>query len=290
MARLFPPRKDRRQPEKKIVVFYHAECTDGFTAAWVSWKKFGNKAQYIASLHHDVPVIKDKEIYMLDITFPENVVRKLMKDNKRVTSIDHHISNKKVVLMTSQPLYALNHSGCTLAWQYFFPDKAVPQFLLRVEDRDLWNNKVTGSRTLYFYLGLLGHSFANWSKVIRDFEVPEERKKILEIGALIQQHEEEMVKYDVEKSAKVVEFQGYKVYAINTTRDASEVGAKLYKMKPPFSIIWNEHKSGLILISLRGDGSVDCSKIAAKYGGGGHKNSAGFTVPSLKDIPWKTAK
>ena len=32
---------------KKIVVITHKNCPDGFTAAWVSWTKFKNKADYI---------------------------------------------------------------------------------------------------------------------------------------------------------------------------------------------------------------------------------------------------
>mgnify|MGYP001597619662 CR=1 FL=1 len=36
-------RKAERNPSKDTVIFYHADCTDGFTAAWVAFKKFGNK-------------------------------------------------------------------------------------------------------------------------------------------------------------------------------------------------------------------------------------------------------
>ena len=51
------------------------------------------------------------------------------------------------------------------------------------------------------------------------------------------------------------------------------------------AIIWQEIKDRVI-VSLRGDGSVDCSVIAKKYGGGGHANSAAFRLKSLRDIPW----
>jgi len=34
-----------------------------------------------------------------------------------------------------------------------------------------------------------------------------------------------------------------------------------------------------VKVSLRGKGDVDVQKIAAKFGGGGHPNAAGFTVP-----------
>ena len=34
-----------------------------------------------------------------------------------------------------------------------------------------------------------------------------------------------------------------------------------------------------VKVSLRGKGDVDVQKIAARFGGGGHPNAAGFTVP-----------
>ena len=32
---------------KDIVIFYHKECQDGFSGAWVAWKKFGESADYV---------------------------------------------------------------------------------------------------------------------------------------------------------------------------------------------------------------------------------------------------
>jgi len=47
------------------------------------------------------------------------------------------------------------------------------------------------------------------------------------------------------------------------------------------SIFSLEDESGNVKFSLRSD-CVDVSKIAAKYGGGGHKNSAGFSIVASK--------
>jgi len=34
-----------------------------------------------------------------------------------------------------------------------------------------------------------------------------------------------------------------------------------------------------VKVSLRGKGDVNVNRIAARFGGGGHPNAAGFTVP-----------
>jgi phosphoesterase RecJ-like protein len=37
-------------------------------------------------------------------------------------------------------------------------------------------------------------------------------------------------------------------------------------------------REGQVKVSLRGKGDVNVQRIAAKFGGGGHPNAAGFTV------------
>ena len=278
----------KQKPDKNIIIFYHADCIDGFTSAWVAWKKFGNKADYFPHFHDDVlPKLVGKEIYCLDITFPDKQMLQLMKDNKRVTAIDHHISRKEMTLATFEPLYALDHSGCVLSWQYFFGSKPVPKFLLQIEDMDIWRHKIKGGRFLYMYLDLFDFNFVTWSKLIRDFEVLEKRKKMFATGEVLFKHESRAVDRTIQTNAKLVTFEGFSVYAINVTRSGSETGHRLAKLKPPFSIMWREKKDGIVTVSLRGVGNIDCSKIAKKYGGGGHKHSAAFRLKSLKSIPWK---
>jgi bifunctional oligoribonuclease and PAP phosphatase NrnA len=42
-------------------------------------------------------------------------------------------------------------------------------------------------------------------------------------------------------------------------------------------------RDGVVKVSLRGKGEVDVSRIAARFGGGGHPNAAGCTVPGPLD-------
>ena len=288
MTKFLEHRKQKRTTQKSIVVFYHADCSDGFTAAWVAWKKFGEKAQYIATFNEDEPpVIKNKQIYTLDLTFPETITKRLIRDNVRVTAIDHHISSKPVTLKTFKPAYAVNHSGCMLAWNYFFPQKPAPKFLLNIEDVDLWRKKLPGSSALYAYLDLFDFRFEIWSGLIQDFETSSKRKRMLDAGNFLLKYEDKMTERCVNKNARLVKFDRYKVYAVNETIFVSVVGAKLARLLPPFAIVWREFKNGQVGVSLRGTGQVDLSLLAKKYGGGGHKDSAAFRLPSIKDIPWR---
>ena len=44
------------------------------------------------------------------------------------------------------------------------------------------------------------------------------------------------------------------------------------------AIYVREKSNGTYKVSLRSDGSVDLSDIAMKFGGGGHKRAAGYTI------------
>jgi hypothetical protein len=41
-------------PLTDTVVIYHADCRDGFGAAYAAWKKFGDNASYIPWRDHAV--------------------------------------------------------------------------------------------------------------------------------------------------------------------------------------------------------------------------------------------
>lgn len=294
MTKFVERRHARRAATKSVVVFYHANCTDGFSAAWAAWKKFGDKAEYVATFHEDPPPmdLKDREVYMLDLTFPEPITRRLMEQNIRVTAIDHHISVKPVTLMTKDPLYALHNSGAVLAWKYFHPTKPVPRLLATVEDMDLWKFKIPGTREAFSYFDMFNFDFKVWSRLVRDFEDHKKRKHMLEIGKVILKHDEKAIAREIAASAHLVELDGYKAYAINSSTASfkSSMGSALARHSPSgVGIVWWETGNGYVAVSLRSVGDTDVSQIALKHNGGGHKHAAGFRVPSLRDIPWQAA-
>jgi nanoRNase/pAp phosphatase (c-di-AMP/oligoRNAs hydrolase) len=290
--RITEHREEKSILEKSIIIFYHVDCIDGFTAAWVAYKKFGDRAEYIAFEHNqEVPAIFDKEIYTVDITFPESETKKLMSQNKRLTSIDHHVSNKDVTLMTHDPLWALEHSGATLTWQYFFPEQPIPKFVLMVENYDLGKHEISGIKAATAYTGIFEFDFVVWSKLISDFEDDTKRKEMIEKGEFILRSKDAQAAREVNINARRVLFEGYEVFAINSSfTPTSLLCSKLIEKCPPFAIMWRESGDGLAHVSMRGDGTIDLIPFATKYGGGGHKNAAAFRLKSLADIPWKIVK
>ena len=49
------------------------------------------------------------------------------------------------------------------------------------------------------------------------------------------------------------------------------------------AVLLREEKPGVVKVSLRGKGEVAVNRIAGRFGGGGHENAAGCTVPGTLD-------
>ncbi len=273
---------------KDIVVVYHGKCGDGFGGAWAAWKKFGDNADYYpAQRTQDPPEIKNKEVYFIDFTYSPEITKKYISENKKVIIIDHHITAQEAVNLVPDHVFDINHSGAVLAWQYFFPDQKVPKLLLHIEDRDLWKFNLENTKEITAFLALYDFDFKLWDEFATNMEDLEKAKKYIEEGKVILRYESALLKDAIEDRSELVEFEGYKVLAINYPHFlASDLGHAFVKKNPPIGIIWCE-KRGIITVSLRSNGIVDVAAIAQKYGGGGHKAAAGFSFNADQPKPWK---
>jgi len=274
---------------KNIVIIYHGECPDGFSAAWVAWKKFGKNADYFGASHGEsIPDgLVDKEIYVLDFSFPKEIMTEVVKNNKRVIVIDHHKSAEESVKMAHEYVYEMDHSGAVLAWQYFYPNLSVPWLLRYIEDRDIWKLELPDTFAMGLMLDTFNKNFETWGELAEELEDEDARRKYIEQGRLIQKYENKIIEDIINSNKEIVVFEGHEIYAVNAPHFfASQMGNFLCKEKPPFAVVW-QWSNNKISVSLRSDGSVDVSEIAKKYGGGGHKGAAGFKFDGQLEFPWK---
>lgn len=293
MTKFIDKRQTQREPgDKDTVVIYHGNCTDGFGAAWAAWKKLGDQAEYVPYIHGEkLPEnISASLIYLLDYIPPKFYLDSLKKEDKRIIMIDHHISNQSSLVNGDEILFDLNHSGSTLAWQYFHPNEKIPVMLKYIEDVDLWKFELPKSNEIFYYLDLFEFNFDIWTKVIDAAENEAVLSEYIKKGELLLKYNDVIVERIIARNRQSVVFEGLEVYAVNASdMFASKIGNKLSILKPPMGIVWHQNKKNLS-ISLRSDGSVDVSVIAKKYGGGGHKQAAGFEVPLDTPLPWKVIK
>jgi oligoribonuclease NrnB/cAMP/cGMP phosphodiesterase (DHH superfamily) len=275
---------------KKIVVLHHKDCPDGFGAAWTARRKFGNKADYIGVEHQLPPPsdLKGKDVYFADFCYPAEITGKILKDNKSLAVIDHHATAKNITESVPDHSYSNDHSGAILTWKYFNGSEKAPMLLRYVEDADLWKFKLPHSKDVMAFMETVPYDFKVWDKLVADFENNDRRKVYIRIGELVSNYQEKIIDKVVDDGKKVI-FNGYSAMAVNSPILTSEVGHAIVNKGFQIGIIWSG-RNGSVRVSLRGNGKVDVSKLAMKYGGGGHKNAAAFRLKTLNKFPWKEKK
>jgi len=257
-------------------ILYHANCPDGFGAAWAAWKKLGPDINYIP-VHPGDPAPElsaDAEVLMVDVAYPRTRHIELSGKVKSVTVVDHHITNMRELAGLPNAHFDMNHSGAVLAWMHLHPEKPVPEFLLYVEDRDLWRFKLPDSREVSASLSSYEMKFDLWEAL-----ATMGMDKLKHDGGVILRAQSRLVE-DICATSFWKVIDGHRVPVVNATILRSEVGDRLCQIHPtaPFAAYFFE-KEKLRCWGLRSPGRFDVSAIAKKYGGGGHPGAAGFPEP-----------
>jgi uncharacterized protein len=260
---------------KNCLVIYHANCPDGFAAALAAWLKLKDEADYIPVHYGDEPPdIEDKEVFILDFSFPRDVLLKIQSAAKSIILLDHHKTAQADLECLDFARFDMNKSGAVLAWEYFHPASDIPEFVLHIQDRDLWRWQMDGSREISAALLIEDRTFENWSRFLAADSLDDLKKS----GAVILNYQTSQIKKITDsKDIPVVSIAGYDVPCINTTVLISEIGNELAKGWP-FAALYFETKDKRVYSLRSAADGIDVSAIAKQFGGGGHFHAAGFTV------------
>lgn len=265
------------QPTK---VLYHNNCNDGFAAAYCAWTVLGESAQYIGVNHGEEPptINQGDRVYVVDFCYSREIMLSIEKIASEIVVLDHHKTAQEALLGLSFANFNMNKSGAVLAWEYWRPNDPVPTLIQYVQDRDLWRKK----------LPLCDHVDAMLRSFKMEFEVWDNLTHLssddyLSLAKTLGTPILEKKQRDVEALASTytwTEIGGYKVPTVETSKSGvvSDLGNYLCKTIPeaPFAAIWCVTQDGKTVCGLRSVGEFDVSEIAKQFGGGGHKNAAGF--------------
>lgn len=309
----------------KPLVIYHADCTDGFGAAFAAWLKLGDEAEYLPMNYGDTKLnhpfdlremVIGRDIYILDFSFIRLVMEHILVDAKRVVWLDHHKTAFEMwcdkyergmrwheLQGRSDEVFILlddNKSGAMLAWEYFHPDTTPPKLIKHIDDRDRWQFKMEGSKELH--AALQSHkpwSFRQWARDFSPIDMGDSKASfaqtqayslLMKEGEAILRAQDQNVTRMAKKARKcciwkhcgdildernLFEVNGL---AVNANLHQSELGHDLAKKSGTYGLIWYVDAGGAVNCSLRSEGDYDVSEIAKAFGGGGHKNAAGFVT------------
>jgi oligoribonuclease NrnB/cAMP/cGMP phosphodiesterase (DHH superfamily) len=275
----------------RTVVLYHGNCPDGFGGAYAAWKKFGDAAEYVPLDRGDPApseLVRGADAYMVDFSYNDvATMQELAAAAKRFVVLDHHEGVRTVTESMQEHVFDSDRSGASIAWAYFHPDTPMPELLSYVEDDDLFRFRLPETRGVLAYLGVHPFTFASWDETAALLAEPASREKLLAKTGAYAEYFELLADLAVER-AKLVDFEGYRCYFATAhpyKPMKSLVGNKLARKHGPIALVVTAHPNGYG-VSIRGDGSVDVTKIAEKFGGNGHPSSSGFLIPREGPFPW----
>jgi oligoribonuclease NrnB/cAMP/cGMP phosphodiesterase (DHH superfamily) len=284
-----------------IKIIYHEvkpgiACPDGLAAAWVAKKKYEN-AEIIGCVYQaeSLPKVNAGDtLVIVDFSFNKEILNSWAEIGCDIVVIDHHKSAWEMLQGFNKGILKFDMANCGayLTWKYFFKDRPVPVFIEYVNDQDMWNWELPYSKEVASAFGWLKRSFS-----LFDYLEPLSREEFVnymkEIGEPLVKRRQQVVKAIAAKHYWTI-IDGHKVpvVCLNSTEGQyrSEVCEYLYNKYPdvPFTVCyrpermsywWGEKlKLHLDFRSKKGLNSFDCSALAKKFGGGGHRNASGATV------------
>lgn len=295
---------------KPDICVYHGGCDDGFAAAWVVRNRWPDvRFVYGSYTGTSWPEdIAEKNILFVDFSLKRQQMMELANGGitgavpASIVVLDHHKTAEaelaqwnigpvhefsgarigehiaQAVMEQAYPIVAhfdMDHSGARMAWDFCrpSPNDAVPMLIELIEDRDLWRFKYSTTRTVSAALRTYPHDFDVWDRLDIDTLRDEGR-------AILRGHEKNIGEFC--KHAYMMDIGGHTVPVVNVPYHyASDTANALLSRFPDaqFAACWFQVSSDHRQFSLRSsDDRVDVSEVAKAFGGGGHRNAAGFTI------------
>lgn len=287
---------------KPDICIYHGNCLDGFGAAWAIWRKWPECDFRPGHYGRPLPLegVTGKNVLFVDFSASFIQIEALASAAASVVIIDHHktaeaelapylatmsMNNVSLELYSREQggavqvvaYFEMERSGAPMAWEFAHGSNArVPRILELIEDRDLWRFRY-GNTTRHVAAALQSHemAFGVWDGIFTRVDLLESE------GAGIVRMQMKNV-FAVCAESYLHNVGGYTVPIANAPYFlASEVGNQLLQLYPdyPFAATWFRKEDGSLQWSLRSESSrMDVSEIAKRFGGGGHRNAAGYTV------------
>lgn len=266
------------------ICIYHGNCADGFTSAWVVNKAIDGVEFHAGVYQQEPPDVTGKDVILVDFSYNRPALERMAERANSILILDHH----KTAQADLEPLldsgiingvFDMERSGAMITWDYFFPSLPVPKLIRHVQDRDLWQFKLDGTREIQAEMFSHPYTFEAWDKLMESntddlFKagVSIERKHFKDIAELLKVTQRRMV------------IGGVDVPVANLPYTMSSDAGHQMAIGEPFAACYYDTPAGRCFSLRSDDAGMDVSEIAKMYGGGGHRNAAGFTLAWDKSL------
>ena len=270
---------------KPTLCIYHGSCADGFGAAWAVWKAKPDTEFYAARYQEPPPDVTGRNVMIVDFSYKRDVLLRMAQTADTILIIDHHKTAaedlkdlpEEVVTGSHKCLidcvFDMDRSGAMLTWNAMHPTEEPPQLIRHIQDRDLWRFDLFNTRAIQAALFSYPYDFAVWDKLMSA-----STQELSLQGVAIERKHFKDLKELLPVCTRPMKIGGYDVMTANLPYTfASDAGHALLETNP-FGVTYYDGPNGRNFSLRSQDGGVDVSEIAKLYGGGGHRNAAGFKL------------
>tara|TARA_R110001599_G_scaffold100770_9_gene258140 strand:+ start:6196 stop:7134 length:939 start_codon:yes stop_codon:yes gene_type:complete len=297
---------------KNIICIYHGNCADGFGAAWSVRQALGDEVEFHAGVYQQTPPdVKGKYVIIVDFSYPPAVLETMLEDAFGILIIDHHKSAYELFQAASldrpylfvdmsswinivcfdrykesliqddcencgRTIYGyfdMERSGAMMAWNFFNPNTKAPKLLEHIQDRDLWRFDLPYTREIQAALFSFEYDFKEWDDLMN-----QSTDLLVQDGLAIERKHFKDIKEFIKKAGQRITIAGHEVPALNAPYFfSSDAGHIMSEGEKFAACYWDEQDKRVYSLRSSNDG-IDVSKVAQIFGGGGHKNAAGFSV------------
>ena len=275
---------DKNDPSP-LVLYHGRNCPDGFGAALAAWLYYGDSAEYLGLDHGDITTVDDlppvagRTVYILDFSFPVDILQAIDERASKLVMLDHHKSAAEKLTgfacRCGVVHFDMDKSGARLAWEFFHPHEPIPELLKYVEDRDIWKWEFAESAGFLSALDMEEQDFARW-RDIASF-TPGQLTMFMARGAAMDEKYRKLAA-DIAEGAQPLVFNGIEGLMVNAPgMFHSLVGDILSAKTGTFALMWSAGAKG-VKAGLRSQRNFDCIALAESMGGGGHAQACGFKM------------
>lgn len=300
---------------KPDVCLYHFPCDDGFASAWIAHKCYPDLV--MAPTNYGLPFpdvdFRGKNVLIADFSYKPDAISELMESYgvRSIVILDHHktaqvdlkdftveiCGNAKFVAGDMEGMFRdfaelerpavaarfdMERSGAALTWEFCFPGERMPLLIRHIEDRDLWRFALKDTRKISLLLRSYPYDLAVWSSLIEVNDAYSIANLYADATGIERFYDQKLAEMVPTATLKTIgKWSGVPVahapYAF-----ASDLAHELLKKYPdaPFAAVVVDAYGGRTYSLRSEDGRQDVSEVAKTFGGGGHRNAAGFRVPT----------
>lgn len=306
--------------DRPTLFIYHGGCFDGFTSAWIYSRFVDREAEFYPAKYGDAPPdVRGRSVIIADFSYPRDVMKGIIATARSTTILDHHVTAREALEGIDDELahmgigpakrivFDMERSGAGIVWDELAVNRGGtceecgtltghipgcvfstrPPIVDYVEDRDLWRMSLPNAHEYMANVYAAPMTFEAWDELhARPLD------SVIVGGQAILRY---MAQYGEKALAEahlldwrlwppqVIDFP---VWCVNLPyMNCSDYLTRLLEEKSAqFVAGYFRRADGRWQFSLRSRSDFNVSEVAKMFGGGGHKQAAGFDVADLAEV------